>query len=303
MSKRLVIDLVGRICMVTRKDELWAVFLKIPPEDKEIAISGKDKLLDHYPLLSVPLSMLDSNVKEAKGAVLTAVTRVKRLNEEEMLLDKMGIWRLDGQEITIEKGDSNISGTVDIVDAADLNAIVASVGVLPVFEPGVLAETNPAKFGITARLRLPKSADVTAVTEDRTVKTFVPGGHIQHLASFVRCKIPFAGDYGSPAIRLRPFQKDDPARVAEQRERQDSTMLDFRFNATLHDEVTVTMSNVCSCIEDYDRASDDPEFFVYYNLLKRPDELRGAPVPTSVPKIAARQIPICFSVARERLEQ
>jgi hypothetical protein len=276
MAKRLVIDLVGRICMVTKRNDLWAVFLNIPENPKR-------NLREHRPLLGVPLSMVKSQ-NEADAALLTAATFVKRLKATRRSVDQLGIFQLGGQDLTI-RGAAAGTGPVRIADAADLNKIVASVDPTATFEPRILGP-RPSRFGISARLRLPSSATVTAITEDRTIKTFWPGGHRQRLASYVRCEIPFANDLRPPVLRSRAFKGGRP--------------FDYRFDATRYDELTLTMSNLCNCAGEtgYNKEGmvEDAEFSVYYQLVRKPG-LREQPLPTIPNERGARYF-ICFMGAR-----
>jgi hypothetical protein len=279
MAKRLVIDLVGRICMVTKKNDLWAVFLNIPANPKL-------KLREHRPLLSVPLSMVKSQ-KEANAAQLTAVTYVKRMKSTRRWVDQLGIFRLEGQDLTIG-GAAAGTGSVRIADVADLNKIVARVDPKATFEPRILGP-HPGRFGIDARLRLPSSAKVTAITEDPTIKTFLPGGHRQKLASYVRCEIPFANDLRPPVLRSRAFKG--------------GRRFDYRFDATRYNEVTLTMSNLCNCAGELgyvpDGMVEDTEFSVYYQLVRKPGLIKK-PLPT-IPKERGARLFICFMMARLKL--
>jgi hypothetical protein len=233
----------------------------------------------------MPLSMVDSQ-KEADAARLTSVTFVKPAKAKRRLVDGMGIWSLAGHDMTIG-GAAAGSGSVKIRNVPNLNKIVASVDPNATFERGIL-DPNPSRFGVLARLRLPSSAKVTAITEDRTDKIFQPGGHTQQIASYVRCEIPFANDLQAPSLRLRTFRGG----------RRSS----YRFDAQKYDELTLTMSNLCNCLNDTknDKKAviDDPEFSVYYRLVKKPG-LRQKPLP-SIPKpvpVSGIRIPVCYNLA------
>src|SRR5262249_55987256 len=135
------------------------------------------KLEEHRPLLAVPLSMIDAQ-KIADRAVLTTVTFVRPTGETKDLVDALGVWSISGYDMTLSGVDAGSTGKVDIADVADLNAIVKSVDPKAQFEGGILG-SNPKRHGVLARLKLPASANITAVTEDPTPKVFQPGGHTQ----------------------------------------------------------------------------------------------------------------------------
>jgi hypothetical protein len=301
--KTLVIDLVGRICLVKGKEwkkgkehgqiepdkkykkepeeednkGLWAVFLNARA-NRQLG------LRKHVPLLSVPLSMVKSQ-EVADEALLTGVTFVKRLQETDSYVDSLGMWKLAGQDMTIS-GIAAEGGKVRIREVANLNAIVASVDKTATFESRIL-DSDPSGFGVLARLWLPASANVTAITEDSDRKTFQPGGHTQKIATYVRCEIPFADDVKAPVLRTRQFNN--------------GRRFDYRFSAQSYGQVTVTMSNLCNCVNETteygpDATSDDPEFRVYYQLVRT--VLDEEPVPTIPRTSGARQIPVCFSLVR-----
>lgn len=281
MPKRLVINLVGRICFVTKGEDIWAVFMN----------AGHNRALhlrDHAPLLSAPLSMIDSQ-KVADEAQMTSATFVTQLNRKKQLVDSMGIWSLAGYDMTLG-GVAAGAGKVDLEEVADLNAIVATVDPKAKFERGIL-DPNPTRFGILSRLRLPRSADLTAVTEDLVEKVFLPGGHKQKVATYVRCEVRFANDLVGPSLRLRAFRG--------------GRRTSYKFDGEEYAEVTLMMSNLCNCIKEPPRTSagtkiDDDEFGLYYQLLKKPRP-KQKPLP-HLPKTkgtkGAIEIPVCYDPAR-----
>ena len=310
MPKRLVIDLVGRICMVRHHGDLWALFVKIDcePVRREREESEREQRQpeqrepeqrEHVPLLSVPLSMLKWQT-DANRALLTGATFVQSVPKNRWLVDKLGLFPIGGYDITITNPGPG-PRTVDIEDAADLNAIVESVAPGTKFETGIVTSSNPSGFGVMARLRLPDSGIVTAITEDPTLKTFDPGGHTQRLASYVRCVIPFESDLKPPALKLEPFKGIEGPTIT------------YDFNATKY-ELTLTMSNLCNDISMYseydedERENDgkhpvdvpeDPEFKAYYQFVKGGKlEVDRLPVPKSPVTYGAIRIPVCYTIAQ-----
>jgi hypothetical protein len=215
-------------------------------------------------------------------------------------VDSMGIWKLDGLDLEI-LNSAKPPGTLRIRDVANLNAIVASVDPgKPATFKSILASAPPSE--VVARLKLPSSARVTAITEDPVERTFYPGNYTQPLATYVRCRIPFADDIDEPILRMRSFGGD--------------TIPDFKFDAHKYNELTLTMSNLCKCVDekeysekehgereykkrmnDPDNIIDDPEFSVY-NMLLAGTGLTRFPVPTIPLRHGAVRIPLCFSPAQ-----
>jgi hypothetical protein len=167
MPKTLVIDLVGRICLVKdrkvygeqkkpepREEEnkgLWAIFLSVR-EGEQVKVPHKEplKLREHSPLLSVPLSMVKTQ-KVADEARLACATFVKPLNSNRGLADSMGIWNLVG-DMRFDNVKEQ-AGILRIRDLANLNAIVANTGKAAPFGRDILA--NPPIPAVAARLWCP----------------------------------------------------------------------------------------------------------------------------------------------------
>jgi len=309
MPKTLVINLVGRICLVKgserhRQTEPQDGHHRAPAEGGERKpVEGKGNkvlcavfldaranrqlgLRKHVPLLSVPLSMVKSQ-EVADEARLTGVTFVNPLPAGGNQVDSLGTWKLAGQDIRIG-GASADAGEVSIDNVPDLNAIVATVHPGATLESGIL-DSDPSGFGILARLWLPASATLKAITEDHGVKTFQPGGgHRRPIAAYVQCTIPFANNLEAPVLRTRQFNN--------------GRLFDYRFDAHGYNQLTVTMSNICNCVNEAteygpDAVSDDPEFRIYYQLVRT--VLLQEPVPTIVPTRGARQVPVCFAMTQE----
>jgi hypothetical protein len=280
MAKQLVVYLVGRICVVTKGANTWAVFLNARHNPKL-------GLRTHTPLLSVPLSMVASQTT-ADRAHLTGGTFVDRAVGKGPLIDSMGMWFLSGHDMTIQGVKQGV-GNQQIGDLADLNAIIATIDPAGkhTFEPGILNK-NPQQFGVSARLLLPKAADVTAVTESTHKRTFMPGGHTQKIATYVKCEMPFADDLHAPTLTLRAFSGG--RRVV------------YKLACQGYSQVKLMMSNLCNCVkEPYTNGSvgkiDDREFVLYYELLRRPRPGQR-PLPEIKVKLGGADVPECYDPAR-----
>ena len=86
MAKKLVIYLVGRVCLVTEDADTWAVFLNAEHEHQL-------GLRKHTPLLSAPMSMVATQ-KVAGQALMTSGTFVSAIGRPDPLMDSMGVWSL-----------------------------------------------------------------------------------------------------------------------------------------------------------------------------------------------------------------
>lgn len=156
----------------------------------------------------------------------------------------------------------------DVGKLADLNAIVQSVADNAVFHEEIL-ESKPTRL-ITARFAIPDFADVSATVVDATARTFFPGGHTQQLADFVTCTMDFAVPTKGPTLTLRTFSGERRAA--------------FAFAGRFGD-VTVTLSNLCNCVEQRIPKNnktglfrEDREFRLYYELVKKPTRI-SRPTP------------------------
>src|SRR5262245_32016838 len=118
MAKRLVVSLVGRICLVTKGADAWAVFLNIQPYPKP-------QLREHKPLMTVPLSMVLSQIP-ANDALLTNATFVNPAGARRSQIDSTGVWSLAGYDMSF-RGVGEGDGKRSIRALADLNKIVKSV--------------------------------------------------------------------------------------------------------------------------------------------------------------------------------
>jgi hypothetical protein len=283
MAKNLVVYLVGRICVVTKGANTWAVFL-------DARYNTHLGLREHKPLLGVPMSMVSSQTAADKALVTSGVFVNPLVNKTGVpLMDSYGVWPLSGFDIRIS-GVKAGTGTQQIADLSDLNAIVASVDPTGKFkfEAGILGK-NPRKFGVLARLLLPPAADVTAVTEDPTPRTFQPGGHTQPIATYVRITMPFANDLKAPTLKLRAFT--GPRRAM------------YALSGVNYAEVPLMMSNLCNCVKQPVKKGlagsriEDPEFGLYYELLQKPRPSQR-PLPEIPSKVGGIEVPECYDACR-----
>ena len=192
----LTIDLVGRICLVRRSGQTWAVFLKAS-RDRSFNIRRS-----HMPALNVPLDRVTSQrIADKSKMVIGAVGRVKAKS----IADSLGVWSLAGYDMTLSGVLDTGDGVQRISKLADLNKIVETVRSGSTFQRGILAE-DPRPFGIAARLKIPKGAFVEGVVEDPAPRTFVPGMHKQVLADFIRVRIPFKNAGRGPDAPVEAFR-------------------------------------------------------------------------------------------------
>jgi hypothetical protein len=291
MPKRLTVLLVGRICIVTERNDVWAVFV-------DARSNRRLALRDHVPLLTAPMSMVASQriADEAKFTSATFVNPIVAPPGAVLpLIDSMGIWSIAGNDMRFT-GIAAGARVLNIQDLPDLNAIMRDADPAFRFEHGIL-DDNPRRFAVSARLKLPSSGRITAVTEDSKVKNFVPGKHAQAIASFVRCEFDFKNDQTAPSLVLRRF--------GSKRE------LAYRFDARRYMEIPITMSNLCNCAKPARPrrianagAIDDPEFALYYELLQtrrpNPPPLPVVPLPLTAagPLIKGIEIPECYDGSR-----
>ena len=249
-THKLILHLVGRICLVTKDGRMTAVFLDAqhnPDLDVDV----------HKPLLGTSLENVYSQ-KCAEGLLATIGTFGKAYKPR--VPDSLGIWELSGYDITIGGVDQSSKGSRKIDDLADLNAIVAALKLGVRIESRVL-EGNPRKYGALARLHLPSAANVEAIAVDNKKRTFWPGGHTQKLAEFVTCEIPIKPLKG-PTLHFATFdgKRSEPLKLV-----------------THGGDVTVMMSNLCNCVDtDYLPTTrgwipEDEEFKIYYELLSSPE--------------------------------
>lgn len=272
----LTINLVGRICLVRRRKRTWALFLKAPRS------KSLNTRRDHTPLLKVSLARVATQIVADKAVAAVGEVTVVPTNE---LADSVGLWRLAGCDMTLRGVAPGTGGQSSLATVADLNAIVETVQPGSKFQPGILS-SDPRDFGIAARLKLPRSADLSAFAANTSQRTFEPGGHQQVLSDFVQCRVQWANNQKAPALVLRRFGS----------QRRPDT---YRF--TPGADLTFTMSNLCTCVEQATpltssgtEVSEDREFVVYYSLLvnQLPANLR--PVPQVPVIIGGIESPECY---------
>jgi hypothetical protein len=281
----LTVDLIGRICLVRRREQTWAVFLKAN-QDKNF-----NTRRSHMPALNLPLERVRSqNVADQSKMTVGAIR--KRRGKE--LADSLGVWSLAGYDMQLKGVKGSGAGTHRVGGLANLNAIVDSVRPGSQFKLGILAR-DPRPFGIVARLKIPEGATVQGIVEDKTVRTFVPGGHQQVLADFIRVRIPFETPSKGPTLRLKRFGATKGT--------------SYRFRAR-GGNLTLTMSNLCKCVEQNapesasGMVSEDREFVVYYKLLAASLPANGRPVPQVPGGIGTTEgvdIPECYRPSRASL--
>ena len=177
MAKQLIINLVGRICLVSEGGHTWALFLN--------AQRNRTLNLDkHSPLLSVPLSMVHpDSQRRAADARLTVGTFVRPTKVKGLpstLIDNLGIWSLAGYDVTVD-GVLTTGGSLRITGLPSLNRLVSEVdpqakNSRTTFHDEITGP-NAHKFGVLARLLLPNGASVHAVVEDHFKREFSPGKH------------------------------------------------------------------------------------------------------------------------------
>jgi hypothetical protein len=289
-TKKLVIFLVGRIVVVTKGADTFAVFLNAEHERQL-------HLRKHTPLLSVPMSMVASQ-RVADQALVASGTFVQVIGRPEPLMDSMGVWPLSGYDMTI-RGVAGGTGTRQIDDLSDLNGIVAKMDPSAQFD-GAILKRDPGKR-VLARLKVPRAANITGIVEDDEERTFVPGGHKQKIATYVKCEVTFASDLADqgPALALRAFRGGRRAT--------------YKLSGEGYREVNVMMSNLCNCFKQVlkptkDGQIDDLEFGIYYGLLRepRPDvrPLPRLPIPKGKlggTKIEGVRVPECYDPARLKI--
>ena len=257
---RLTIDLVGRICLVWKAGQAWAVFLKASKDSKFHTRRS------HMAVMNLPLFRVQrQSVADQAKMVIGTVGKP----EGKPIADSVGVWSLSGYDMRLlgVKGDG--TGVRRPKNLANLDAIVHSVSTGSQFKSGILSN-DPRPYGIVARLKIPKDATIKGVVENNTTRTFQPGGHQQVLADFIRISIPFETPSKGPTLRLKRFgaKKGQP----------------FKFQARGRD-LTLTMSNLCRCVEQDEpktpagTVSEDREFVVYYKLLQKPLPANRRPVP------------------------
>jgi hypothetical protein len=275
----LTLYLVGRICLVTKGKTIWALFL-------DAHHNPRLKLREHKPLFNAELSRVDQAV--ADQALLT----IARPDDAHAV----GVWPLSKVDITISGVGSGGTPNRDIKDLADLNAIVASVDPSATFQSGIVQDKNPSKFAVLARLRLPDAANIS--TESGTgvpeARVFLPGKYTQSINDYVSCEMTYAKVGVPPSLKLRRFGGSQ------------STSYKFR-DDTAGGGLTLVMSNLCSCADNrFGKNPDsiDPEFRIYYQLLKTALPAKNEPVPrvdrTPI-TTGGSGIPECYNACRLQL--
>jgi hypothetical protein len=277
---KLIVNLIGRICIVQQGNALTALFM-------DTGASGDRAIREHRPLLATSLDRIaQQSAAETSlvtiGAVLTGSAAPKT--------DSIGIWSLDGYEMTVDGVANAAKPARDVTKLADLGAIVDSVAKNAAYEQRILS-ANPKRYGIAGRFVIPDDADVTAVVVDAAPRKFVPGGHTQQLADFVTCSIDFANALKGPTVTLRRFGSRERTRLA--------------FKAQGGD-VTMTLSNLCNCVEqplvqgpDPNMVLEDREFRLYYKLVKSPKRIaRPTPEAPAPPVIGGVRPVRCYYAIR-----
>jgi len=268
MAKRLVLHLVGRICLVTKDADTWALFVNARHNTKL-------GLREHTPLLNVPLSMVASQ-DVADAAHVTSATFVNPLatliptGATAPLVDSLGIWKIGGFDMSFDGlNDGSGKGTIDALP--DLSLLAKQADLPNDVKTGIF-DTNPTPAAVLARLKFPKNADIKAVTEDFAKKTFEPGGHKQVVATYVKYEADFTNDLIGPILNLKKFVGGRPK--------------SYKFDGQRYDEIHLTMTNLCNCVKPEPPLRtpagdlvDDPEFGLFYELLKRPPASNKRPVP------------------------
>jgi len=264
---RLIIDLIGRICLVKDNGQRWAVFLKA---DRSKTFRTRRA---HIPALTAPLDRVASQDAADKSIITVgSFTRGKG----KALAESLGVWPLRGYDIEIAGVATNKKGAVRLSRLANLRAIVKAVDPKATFDTARILAKNPDPnhSGIIARLKIPKGASISARMEDSRVRTFVPGrpAHQQKLADYIHIEIPFANPFAGPALKLRRFGSTKANRL--------------KFLVHGRDDLKLTMSNLCNCVEqptvktaNGTMVSEDREFVVFYRLLTRNLPANRRPVP------------------------
>lgn len=259
----LTIDLIGRICLIRKGNQRWAVFLRANRDP------NFNTRRSHSPMLNAALDRVKSQRVADQAKVAIGTLTGTSGNE---LAESRGVWTLVNQDIRVTGVDTSGTGTLGkLTKLAQLNAIVASVNHPTKFKKGILAK-DPRPAGIIARLRIPTGATIQAVSESSTERTFMPGGHKQQLADFIRVRIPFKKPAVGPSLRLKPFG----ARSGQT----------YKFTGAA--PLKLTMSNLCRCVEQVNVQKpggvtiEDREFVVFYKLLERRPPKNKRPIPQVV---------------------
>ncbi len=128
----LTIDLIGRICLVWKKEQAWAVFLK----------AGKDPKFhtrrSHMAALNLPLGRVkQQSVADRSKMVIGTVRRAGK-----SLADSMGVWSLADCDMHLlgVKGDGTVAPRPRHL--ANLNKIVDSVRPGSQFNYGIWTMTH-----------------------------------------------------------------------------------------------------------------------------------------------------------------
>jgi hypothetical protein len=276
----LTIDLIGRICIATHQKQRWALFLTAPA-NKSLGIRR-----NHLPMLTTSVGRVAT--QEIADASLGAIGRAEPTSRDSGTADSLGVWSLTGYDLALLDVAARPKGVVSIDSVANLNAILAKVRPGAKFNLNALSE-NPSRSLIASRLRLPPSASLSAFAASKTPRTFEPGGHSQVLADFVRVQVPWANSRRPPSLSLRRFGSRGRATI---------------YTFTPGDSLSMTMSNLCTCVEQQTPTSrtgvvnEDQEFVVYYTLLaeKLPADKRPVPHLNVVAK--GIESPECYRPSR-----
>jgi hypothetical protein len=271
----LTIDLIGRICLIRKGSQRWAVFLKANQD------SNFNTRRSHFPALSAPFDRVKQQRIADQAKVTFGALTGSSGNE---LAESRGVWSLVNQDIRVTGVDTTGPGTLGkLYKLAQLEAIVDSVDHPTKFKKGILA-ADPRPAGISARFRIPKGAKIQAISESDTERTFIPGNHKQVLADFIRVRIPFSRPAIGPSLRLKAFG-------AAKRQT-------YKFTGAA--PLKLTMSNLCRCVEQVDLKKpggvtvEDREFVVFYKLLEKRPPKNKRPLPQVVAISSGVFVPECY---------
>ena len=137
----LTIDLIGRICLIRKGSQRWAVFLKANRD------SNFNTRRSHFPALSAPFDRVRRQ-RVADQAKVTFGALTGSSGSE--FAESRGVWSLVNQDIRVTGVDTTGTGTLGkLYKLAQLDAIVASVSHPTKFKKGILG-ADPRSAGISA---------------------------------------------------------------------------------------------------------------------------------------------------------